>query len=326
MKYELAHHSMQGGRSSNQDRVAFAERSNAVLLVLADGLGGHKGGDIASDMFVQSMVQSFLSVRHKLIEQPSAYLALSMMQAHNQIVSHSRLFHPDIEPRTTGVACLVQNGYAYWAHVGDSRLYHFRDGKMLKRTRDHSTVEKMHAEGLINEDDMQTHPRKSQITRCIGGSHKPQVSLGEETRLHTGDTLMICSDGVWEGLKKEEMLEFLQQPSLDEGVEQMLYAVEERMGEACDNISAIALRWRDRMTMSTPLQKNKAVSVNEDQLREKARRRAAGARARDRIAAAPPVADTDKTAAITRDTVKKEIEELEAFLDKTDLKKRDRRR
>src|SRR5436190_15164738 len=118
MKYEVAYHSERGARPMNQDRVAVAERDNAVLLVVADGLGGHRGGEIAAEILVQTLVHSFNTVRSAVINRPSAFLALGVMQAHQAILRRSKASVTAIEPRTTCVACLEQNGYAYWAHVG----------------------------------------------------------------------------------------------------------------------------------------------------------------------------------------------------------------
>lgn len=273
MKYDLAQHSMQGARPTNQDRVGCAERDNAVLMVLADGLGGHAGGEIAAELFTQSLLQAFRSIRQPVITQPSAFLALSILQAHKQIAGYSKTRFPDKQPRTTCVVCLVQNGYAYWAHVGDSRLYHFHNDRLLKRTIDDSAIERLRQNGLITEEDMQKHPNKGQITRCVGGPRKPSISLGEETRLEPGDTLLLCTDGVWEGLSAKELVPFLNQDPLDEGIEEMLHAVEKKMGENCDNISAIVLRWQDEVTTHPPLQSGKATTVNQDTLWQRAQSR-----------------------------------------------------
>ena len=254
MRYQLAHHSLRGSRPTNQDRIAYAERDNAVLLVLADGLGGYEGGALAAETLTQAIVRAFESVRQPVIDRPSAFLALAIMQAHKAITKNGRAHVPPISPRTTCVVCLVQHGYAYWAHVGDSRLYHFHDNTLVQRTFDHSTTEQMRLDGLLSEDEMGLHPEKGHLLKCVGGPRRPTISLGDETALNHGDTLLLCSDGLWQALNPAELARFIGFRSLDEGIEEMLLAAENRMKKTCDNLSAIGLRWEENLTTELPLQ------------------------------------------------------------------------
>ncbi len=266
MHFQLAHHSLKGSRPTNQDRIAYAERDNGVLMVLADGLGGYDGGALAAEILTQSIVRAFQSVRQPVIDKPSAFLALAIMQAHNAILKSGRAHVPPISPRTTCVVCLVQRGYAYWAHVGDSRLYHFHDTNLLQRTFDHSTTEQMHLDGLLSEDEMRLHPEKGHLLKCVGGPRKPTISLGGETALNSGDTLLLCSDGLWQALRPNELARFLAFDSLDEGVEEMLLTAEGKMKKACDNLSAIGLRWEEDLTSELPLQTVKVKETSQDAL------------------------------------------------------------
>ena len=254
MQFQLTQHSLTGSRPTNQDRVAVTERDNAVLMVLADGLGGHEGGALAADMLTQTLLRAFRAVRQPAITKPSAFLALAIMQAHKNILALGASQQPPITPRTTCVVCLVQNGYAYWAHVGDSRLYHFRNGAVVQRTLDHSTTEQLRLDGLLSEDEMRGHPEKSHLLKCVGGPRKPIISLGAETALLRGDTLLLCSDGLWQAYTHEQLTHYLEYPSLEEGVEEMLLAAESKMKKDCDNLSAICLRWQDGVTSSPALQ------------------------------------------------------------------------
>ncbi len=263
MKYELAYHSARGARPTNQDRIGVAERDNAVLMVVADGLGGHRGGEIASELLAQTIVHSFQTVRSDIINRPSAFLALSILQAHQAILRRSKASMADIQPRTTCVICLVQNGYAYWAHVGDSRLYHFRHGRLLQRTQDHSTVEELRHDGLVTEDEMRHHPQKGKLTKCVGGPNKPSIALGEETALARDDVLLLCSDGLWEALTPDELLQLMKRGSLDEATEEMLFNAEARMQDGCDNLSVMCLRWLDEAPTTFPLQGNAPAHVDE---------------------------------------------------------------
>ncbi len=246
MKYTCAQGSRQGGRAHNEDRVAVAERDGAVLMALGDGLGGHKGGEVASATFCRVATQAFRAVRTTRILDPSNFVALIMFQAHHALRELGKRLGPSVEPRTTGVLCLVQDGCAYWGHIGDSRLYHFRDRKLLTRTQDDTTIDVFRTRGILSEAESLAHPDKSRLLACLGGRSDPTVSLSAETPLKTGDTLLLCSDGVWEALPPARIASLLADPVLENGVADLLLAAETRRAQAADNISGAALRWEDR--------------------------------------------------------------------------------
>jgi PPM family protein phosphatase len=312
MKYQVASYSFRGGRANNQDRVGVAERDNAVLLVVADGLGGHSGGEIAAEILTQTLVRAFGSVRQPLITRPSAFLALSILQAHNNISQQAKHQPSHMQPRTTCIACLVQDGYAYWAHVGDSRLYHFRDGKLLARTQDHTAIEQFHQEGLLTDAEMGDHPSKGRLLKCIGGPNTPTIALGQETILHQGDVLMLCSDGVWEALNADELTRFMAYKDIDEGTEEMLLAAQRTMRDGCDNITAATLRWEDVMTSSLPQQGNVAVQVDPKRLWDDGTKWSANAKLQ------PPVANDGSAPA---ESIEDQIKDIEEFMRRVHQKK-----
>jgi len=309
MKYQLAYHSIAGGRATNQDRVACVERDNAVLLILADGLGGHAGGALAAEILTQTAQHAFESIRQSAITKPSAFLALTIMQAHKAIVARGQSMNPPISPRTTCVLCLIQNGYAYWAHVGDSRLYHFRDDQVLTRTLDHTLTEQMHIDGVLSEEEMKRHPEKARLLKALGGPHIPNVTLGEETRLQTGDVLLLCTDGVWEALSAPQLARLLKRDSLEEGTEEILLAAENMMKKRADNLSAVAFRWTDTVTSAKPLQPKGMREADHKTLIEDVRVHAAEKQARQEIASNPDSPKPGK-----KKSLEASIDELEEFL------------
>ena len=316
MKYQVAHTSLRGARTTNEDRIGFAERDNAVLLVVADGLGGHNGGEIAAEILKETLVHSFQSVRQPRIERPVAFLALGMLKAHHAIVAYTKESPTPVEPRTTCVACLVQDGYAYWAHAGDSRLYHFRGKKLLQRTRDHSTVEELHRGGILSEAEMQEHPQRGHLRNCLGGGDKPSISVGEETALQRGDTLLLCSDGVWEAFSPDELIEQLQPEFLDDAVAKMLRAAEKKMQRSCDNLSAICLRWEDAVSKLPLAPHHSARDVNEQLLHKEARQRTKSSKPAPRkILPAVDHSETDRGKSL-----EDRIKEVEDFLSQFDSK------
>ncbi len=317
MKYQITQFSLQGARAVNEDRVGYAERDNAVIMAVADGLGGHRGGEVAAEILVQTLLHTFQTLRHPLVQRPSVFLALGILQAHHAIITRGQDSQPPIEPRTTCVACLVQNGYAYWAHVGDSRLYLFRQNRFLLRTQDHTTIEELHQGGLLTEKEMLEHPQKSHLLNCLGAATTPTISMGEETLLQPGDTLLACTDGLWEALAPEEITRYLKAAALDEAVEEMLLAAQKKKRQACDNVSAVCLRWEDAVTQSPPLQGNAAAQINEAMLREEARHHL------PHVAKLPPRKSTVASEEPTDDRNKpleSRIQELEDFLKKFEPK------
>lgn len=243
MKYQLAKTTRLGNRVVNEDRIGVAERGNAVLLVMADGMGGYRGGQIASRALVNRMLRQFK--RSKLpAADPTAFLKDLITDAHLAVLRAGSEQYPPIEPRTTCVVCLIQEGNAWWAHVGDSRLYMFRNGKPFTRTTDHSKIEELRRKGKLTAEEMDNHPQRHLVTRCVGyQKHPPIPTVSEQMPLEKYDMLLLCSDGLWGPLTEENIADTLTQNPLDEGVERIAYQAEFRSYPEADNISVITLRW-----------------------------------------------------------------------------------
>lgn len=271
MRYVCAHGSRQGGRAYNEDRVAIAEREGAVFMVLGDGLGGHKGGAMASATLCEVAVRAFRAVRSARIEDPSHFLAFVLFQAHHALKGLGRRLDPPIEPRTTAVVALVQDGCAYWAHIGDSRLYHLHRDGAISRTHDDTTIAIFRERGILNDAESRAHPEKSRLLACLGGREEPIIHLSAEAALRPGDMLLLCSDGVWEALSDREIARVLGHPVLENGLADLLLAAEDRRLKAADNISAAALRWQDRAGCPTGLA-NAARLLTAAAFREQGRR------------------------------------------------------
>ncbi len=245
MKYATGKANRLGNRDSNQDRFAIIERPQSILLVLADGMGGHEGGLLAANTFVVKFTEAFRSAPSPLAD-PSRFLREAFMLAHHAVVDAGGSHDPPINPRTTGAACVVQNGKVWWAHIGDSRFYLLRGGKVLLRTRDHSHVEDLLQQGKITQKRMKTHPQRNQVTRCIGGnaSKTPEPTGCEPIALEVHDVVLLCSDGLWGSVNDDVMAVFLaEHKSLALLVEQLAEQAELASYPKCDNVSVAALRW-----------------------------------------------------------------------------------
>ena len=311
MEYGISYHTLPGARSTNQDRAAYAERDNAVLMVVADGLGGYAAGEMAAQTVVDTMTGSFEKVRSPTIQDPAAFLVLSISLAHSRINRRAKqqgINDSHNHPRTTCVVCLIQNGYAYWAHVGDSRLYHFRDGRFLTRTIDHSTTDPMYQEGIL--DEKESMEENGHLVRCVGGPKRPLVTLGAETRLEKGDVLLLCTDGVWRAFTEREMEQALDAERLEDSIERMMAKSARKFRKDCDNMTVVGLTWEDLPSTVPPLLALSVPELDQDTLWKNAKQRSAARREdkkRDAAEAAPNPRDANE--------IESTIAEIESFVD-----------
>ncbi len=277
MQYEIGQANRLGTRASNQDRFAALDRDEAtVLLVLADGMGGHAGGEMAAQILVDTAAAA-LHAATLPISDTTEFLAGVISRAHQAIHAYASENGLAASPGTTGVLCLIQDGTAQWAHVGDSRLYLFRDQLPLYRTRDHSYVEKLYRRGEIRRSDQSFHPMRNQITQCIGCLQDlPEVEFGKPTTLAPGDVLLLCSDGLWGALEDMQIGAGVTAPDLDAAVNQLAEQAERNSYPHSDNISVLALRFVSRTH-------SRAAASNEAQNTAKAPPRAPRAKLEDAI-------------------------------------------
>ncbi len=244
MQYEIGEANHLGNRNSNQDRFAAVETDEGVLLVLADGMGGHAGGEIAAQTLVDLARDRYLNAPRPIAApQAGQFLATIIREAHDALLRLAGEQGMSNIPGTTAVLCLIQAGRMDWAHVGDSRLYLFRAGLPVFRTIDHSYVEQLYRQGMISRSEQDSHPRRNHITQCIGGlPQMPEVELGKGKNLLKGDVVLLCSDGLWSALDDAQLGAMLSGDALDDVVERMAMRAEQLSYPHSDNISVLALR------------------------------------------------------------------------------------
>ena len=243
MKFTIFQATRQGPRPYNQDRSAYSYSKEALLLILADGMGGHAQGDLATRITVKSMTESFQHMATPILANPFKFLYEHIRQIHETLYSEALARGMDETPRTTVVAAVVQHNQLYCAHVGDSRLYHFRAGKLQYRTKDHSKVQLMLEKGEIKESELATHPERNKIYNCLGSDTTPQIELSQKRLLVNGDTVFLCTDGIWSFVEDEELGNVLQQSSVIQAVPSILDIAESRCGLNGDNMTALAFNW-----------------------------------------------------------------------------------
>jgi len=242
MRYDIGQANRLGNRSSNQDRCSIVENKESVLLILADGMGGHEGGELAAQEMINNMTSTFQK-EVSPISNPKVFLEKLVLESHDAISRIGIKRRPPIYPRTTSVACLIQNGIACWAHVGDSRLYLIRNNEINIRTKDHTYIEELHQNNVISESEMLTHPMRNYVTQCLGGPDEaPKITISEEMPIKFDDILLLCSDGLWNATDMNELVKLLGGDVLDKAVNLMAESAEKASYPKSDNISVVALR------------------------------------------------------------------------------------
>ena len=195
---EVALLSDRGGRDYNEDACGHWHSERHLCCVLADGAGGHGGGDIASRLAVQEMVSRFSS-------QPTGdgdALADALRQTNDALLGQRVPGTPRQDMHSTAVSLVIDfvDHRAHWAHAGDSRMYWLRGGRVLQRTRDHSLVQALVDAGVLTEAQMQTHPKRSELRSALGLAPDQLVVTGGDgaAPVQAGDVFMLCTDGLWE--------------------------------------------------------------------------------------------------------------------------------
>lgn len=255
MEFEIVTLSKQGGRAYNEDVFGHWHDDRYIACVVADGAGGHGGGDVAAAIARSSVLGDF-SANPAL---DGEVLRRAITRANLDIVARQAEGGKLSAMRSTVVMVVVdlQTQHIAWAHSGDSRAYLFRDGALVQRTIDHSFVQQLVAGGMIDAEAARLHPQRNMLMSALGSVEEPpEVSVSDPMPLSVGDVLLLCSDGVWEPLGDERLLELLKgvrTPS------QWMQAIDEQI-KACakpdqDNYTALVLaaHAEDEVTLAMPL-------------------------------------------------------------------------
>ena len=245
MQIEYAKVSALGDRQDNQDRAAVVVSDESALMLVFDGMGGHSDGAKAAETGLKVVQDLFMAATQPIFD-PQGFLYMALAKAHDEVVKLGSELAVDFRPRATCAICLVQEGGAFWAHIGDSRIYQVREGKVLTRSRDHSHVEVLIQEGAISEEEAQDHPMRNFVECCIGGDAPvPDMSLTNRKDLEQGDVLLACSDGLWSGLSDNDMAE-IGAPgdnNLVENLKSLSMKALNVNSPYSDNTTGTALRW-----------------------------------------------------------------------------------
>jgi serine/threonine protein phosphatase PrpC len=246
MRFSVYQESNIGGRKTNQDRMGYCFTRDSLLLLLADGMGGHIQGEMAATIAMQTIGALFQQNANSYVKKPERFLEESFMAAHREIHRYRAINSLPDTPRTTIVGCLIQHGTALWAHCGDSRLYWMRNGEILSRTRDHSRIEALIAQGKVDPSERDTHPERNKLFNCLGAPGMPIVEVSRRANLQPGDVMLLCSDGLWSVLPDHVLAQHLQNATIVRAVPDLIHNATDIAGKKSDNVTALALMWEGR--------------------------------------------------------------------------------
>jgi serine/threonine protein phosphatase PrpC len=241
MQFTVYQVSRKGGREKNEDRMGYCYTRDSGLFALADGMGGHPEGEVASQLALQTLAAMFQRDAKPTLKDPMRFLHEAIIAGHHQLLRYATQKALIDTPRTTIVACVLQGNNAFWAHCGDSRLYLVRGEKLVARTRDHSYSELQ--ETMSHVVPMGERFNRNVLFTCLGSPGKPVVDTVGPLVLQSGDRLLLCSDGLWGTVTDAEITEQLAKNTIADAVPELVEQALRNGGAKSDNVSVLAVEW-----------------------------------------------------------------------------------
>jgi serine/threonine protein phosphatase PrpC len=241
VRFSVYQLSDQGARPRNEDRMGYCYTSHAGLFAVADGMGGHPEGEVAAQFALKTLAARFQREAQPLLADPPRFLYESFIAAHQQLLRYATGRSMSDTPRTTLVACVIQDGSAWWAHCGDSRLYLQRGERLLTRTRDHSYREIQGTLAVLMPEAEKLG--RNVLFTCLGSPGTPVVDNAGPVPLLPGDRVTLCSDGVWAPLGDEAIVRAMQAGPVSQAVRTLVDTALRESGRRSDNVTVLGLEW-----------------------------------------------------------------------------------
>lgn len=243
MELDTAQASLAGNRADNQDRAEILIGDEATFAILADGMGGHANGALAAETAIATLSKAFRRARSKNPD-IEKFFRDALTKAHKKVLALGDGMALNVKPGTIIVCALIWGDTMWWAHVGDSRAYHFRGKKLLARTRDHSEVETLVATGKISPAEAINHQSRHIVEHCLGvAPDTPPIAISDPIPFEMGDTVLLCSDGLWDQLDESTLIEQMSSTGdLHKLLDHLVQLSTETGSPHSDNVTAIAIR------------------------------------------------------------------------------------
>jgi len=230
-----------GDRKNNQDYHAHLFDKKGTLLIVADGLGGHQGGELASRLFCESLVLLAGNAIDDLCSNPDKTIESLAAQATDLMSKTMEEDYPGVDAHTTCAVCWINasNHKLTTLHIGDSRIYRFNEKEIIWRSRDHSVVQMLVDTGQLTEEEMGTHPEQGALTRSIGVGKKTKATVKtQSTPMQPGEALLLCSDGLWEMVSRKEICALAKKKNPEKQLHKLMSAAVKRAAPKSDNVTA----------------------------------------------------------------------------------------
>jgi serine/threonine protein phosphatase PrpC len=241
MRFSVYQVSRRGGREKNEDRMGYCYTRDSGLFALADGMGGHPEGEVASQLALQTLAALFQRDAKPSLKDPGRFLHEAIMAGHHQLLRYATEKSLMDTPRTTIVACLLQGNAAWWAHCGDSRLYLVRGDKLIARTRDHSYSELQ--DTLSSVVPMGERFNRNVLFTCLGSPGKPVIDVVGPLLMQSGDRILLCSDGLWGTVSDAVIADQVASKAISDAVPELVEQALRNGGAKSDNVTILAVEW-----------------------------------------------------------------------------------
>ncbi len=223
--------------------MGYRHTSDSVLLMLADGMGGHPDGEVAAALAMETVAGLFQTMAQPKLDDVTAFLTQALMATHEQLLQYAAARAMTDTPRTTLVLAVIQSDQVHWTHCGDSRLYLVRAHQLLTRTQDHSLLEHRRYQFNNAVTTQVAETNRNVLFTCLGSPVKPVFSVAGPLVLQQGDTLMLCSDGLWASLSEQDIVTELSQKPVEAAVPDLVDKALKQAGDRSDNVTCLALSW-----------------------------------------------------------------------------------
>lgn len=228
-------------RTNNEDAARFVRPSTlevrstkGFLAIVADGMGGHAAGEVASQMAVETVAKTY----YQREESPEESLFLALTKANRAIWQTAGRNSRQRGMGTTCTAVAICNNRLYLAHVGDSRFYLLKNGQLLQLSTDHTYVQSLVSQGVITTAEAEKHPERNVLTRAMGTHNKVEIDIAVLSQtFRDEDRLLLCTDGLYDYLSSDEIAQLLLIPTLNEAAQQLVELAKQRGGH--DNITVL---------------------------------------------------------------------------------------
>ena len=251
-----------GGRKENQDSAGFRETELGSLIVVCDGMGGMQGGSVASQLAVQTILETVALADKKT--NPKTVLIQAIKNANAAIIEHGQN-NPNLRGMGTTATVLLLTPYsALTAYVGDSRIYQLRNGKKIFRTFDHSMVFEMVKKRIISEEQARLSAQSNVILKALGVNADVEVEIAERP-YKKGDRFVLCSDGFWGAMPEEEFVRHLVESNpIDKILESTANVVESigrNSGQEFDNLTAAILEMSNNSILKEKMNRTAKIII-----------------------------------------------------------------